>query len=87
MTTFAARVEEFVERPLGELDDYIVDRRLEAGISGARDRVEYLVQRISDRDFGRDLCYRVTRRLGSKRGRTRNSGVDLDNGVFKAVGL
>ena len=84
-TQLAAGVEELVERPLGELDDDIVDGRLKACVGVARDRVLDLVEGVAYRDLGRDLRDRIAGRLGRERGRTRHAGVDLDDRILEAV--
>ncbi len=63
-------IQEFVERPLGELNDDIVDRGLEASVSFARDVVFDFVEGVAERDLRRDLCNRIPRCLTCKRGRT-----------------
>ena len=59
----ARRADELVERPFRELDDDVVDRRLEARAGLARDVVAYLVERVAEGYLGRDLGYRVAGRL------------------------
>jgi len=46
---------EFLEGEAGDLDDYVVDRRLEAGLGQARDVVGQLVQAVADGQLGGDL--------------------------------
>jgi len=41
------RAREFLELPLGNLDDYVVERRLKAGGSLARDVVGNFIQRVA----------------------------------------
>ena len=77
------RVDELVERPARELDDTVVEGRLEAGLGLAGDGVRDLVQTVADRDLCRYLCDRVAGRLGSQCGGTGNTRVYLDNGVLE----
>ena len=86
-TERAFGVNELVERPFRQLDHHVVQRRLEAGRSLARDRVFQFVQRVSHGDLRRDFRDGVARRLGSQRRRARNARIDLDHRVFKAVGV
>ena len=83
----ALGVDEFVERPLGELDDHIVDRRLKAGIGGAGDGVFDLVEGVTDGDLGGYLCDGITGRLGRERRGTRHTRIDLDDRIFKGFGV
>ena len=68
---------------LRELDDTVVEGRLEAGFGLAGDGVRDLVQSVADRDLGRNLCDRVAGRLGSQCGGTGYTRVYLDNGVLE----
>ena len=80
-------MDEFIKRPLRDFHDAVVERRLKAGVGFFRDRVLNLVERIAQRDFGSDLRDRVTRRFRSQRGGTADTGVYLDDAVFKAFGI
>ena len=77
------RVDELVERPARELDDAVVERRLEARLGLAGNSVRDFVQTIADRDLCRYLCDRVAGRLGSQCGGTGNTRVYLDDRIFK----
>ncbi len=55
----ALRRDEFVERKTRELDDAVVERRLEARVGLAGDGVFDLVQRIAEGNLGCDLCDRI----------------------------
>ena len=77
------RVDELVKRPARELDDTVVEGRLEAGLGLAGDGVRDLVQTVADRDLCGYLCDRVAGRLGSQCGGTGNTRVYLDNGVLE----
>ncbi len=57
---------ELLEREARELDDDVVERRLEARGSGLREVVRDLVERVTDRELGRDLRDRVARGLRRK---------------------
>ena len=83
----AGRADELVERPLGEFHDDVVERRLKAGAGLAGDVILNFIERIAEGDLRRDLCDRVAGRLRRERGRARHAGVDLDDGVVKAVGI
>ena len=74
-----ARLREFVEREARQLDDHVVDGRLERGRRLARDVVRNLVQAIADRQLGGDLGDRKAGRLARQRGRTRYARVHLDH--------
>ena len=86
-TEAAGRADELVKRPLGELHDDVVERRLKAGAGLAGDVVLDLIERVAEGDLRRDLCDRVAGRLRRERRRARHAGVDLDDGVLKAVGI
>ena len=70
---------EFLELPLGNLDDDVVERRLEAGRRLARDVVGDLVERVADGELGRDLGDREARGLRRQRRRARDARVHLDD--------
>ena len=71
---------EFLEREARDLGDDVIDRRLERGRRrAAGDVVGDFVERIADRELGRDLGDRKTGRLRSERGRTRYPRVHLDD--------
>ena len=69
------RVNELVKRPARELDNAVVEGRLEAGLGLAGDGVRDLIQTIADRDLCRYLCNRVAGCLGSQCGGTGNAGL------------
>ena len=83
----AGCADKLVKRPLGELDDDVVQRGLEAGAGLAGDVVLDLIERVAEGDLRRDLCDWVAGRLRRERRRARHAGVDLDDGVLKAVGV
>ncbi len=56
-------VNKFIERPFGEFYNNIIERRLEAGISFARDLIDYFIKSITDSDLCRRLGYRISRSL------------------------
>src|SRR5580698_3205968 len=58
----------FFELPLRNLDDYVIERGLEAGWSLARDVVRNLVERVANGEFGRNFCNRKTGCLPRPRG-------------------
>ena len=81
------RVDELVERPARELDDAVVEGRLEARLGLAGNGVRDLVQTVADRNLCGYLCNRVAGRLGSQCGGTGNTRVYLDYGVLKGFRL
>ncbi len=83
----AARARKLVEGPLGEFDHHVVQRRLKAGAGLARDLVFDLVQRVAQRDLGGDLGDGIAGGLAGQRRRAGHAWVDLDDGVFEAVGI
>ena len=60
---------ELLERPARHLDHGVVDARLEARRRLARDVVVDLVERVADRELGRDLGDGKAGRLGGQRAR------------------
>ena len=76
--------DEFVERQPRHLDNAVVERGLKGRVCFAGNGVSDLIQRKSERDFGRNLRDRIAGRLGSQRGRTGHTRVYLNNTVFKA---
>ena len=69
---------ELVEVPARDLDDDVVERRLEERAGGARDRVGQLVEVVADGQLRGDFGNRVARGLGRQRGRPAHARVDLD---------
>ena len=69
---------ELVEVPARNLDDDIVERRLEERAGGARDRVGQLIEVVADGQLRGDLGNRVARGLGRQCGRPAHARVDLD---------
>ena len=70
---------ELLEREAGELDDDVVERRLEARRRRLRQVVRDLVERVADGELGGDLRDRVAGRLRGERGRARDARVHLDH--------
>ena len=70
---------ELLERPARHLDDDVIDRRLEGRRRKPRDVVGDLVQRVAERQLGRDLGDRKARRLGGQRRRARHARIHLDD--------
>ena len=60
---FSRRIEEFIERPLGEFDYHVVDGRLETSVGRTRNCVFDFVERVAYRYLGSNLCDRITRSL------------------------
>src|SRR4051812_3986351 len=70
---------EFLELPLGNLHHDIVERRLEARRSLARDVVRYLVEGVPNRKLGGNLRNRKSGGLRSQCRRPRNARVHFDD--------
>ena len=70
---------ELLEREARELDDDVVERRLEARGRRLREVVRDLVERVADRELGRDLRDRVAGRLRRERRRAGDARVHLDH--------
>ena len=68
---------ELLEIPAGDLDDTVIQARLEARRRHLRHRVLDLVQRDAQPELRRDERQRVPGRLGRQRGRAGQTGVDL----------
>ena len=66
-TQLTLSINKFIERPLGQLDNDIVDRGLKAGIGLACYGIDYLIESVADSDLCCDLCDRIACRLGGKR--------------------
>ncbi len=77
---------ELVEREARQLDDDVVEGRLERSDGRAGDRVGDLVQPPADGDLGRHAGDGVAGRLGGQRRRTAHPRVDLDDGVVRRIG-
>ena len=76
---------ELVEREAGQLDDDVVERRLEGGDGRAGDDVRDLGQPPPDRDLGGDARDRVAGGLAGEGRRSRHARVDLDDRVVGRV--
>ncbi len=70
---------ELLEREARELDDDVVERRLEACRRRPRQVVRDLVQRVADRQLRGDLGDRIARRLRRERGGAGHARVHLDH--------
>src|SRR5207248_7492312 len=76
---------ELVERPARDLDDAIIQSRLEAGERLAGDGVRNLIQAQADCYFGGDASDRIAGRLrGQRRGPT-HARVHLDHEILEAA--
>ena len=80
-------VNELIKGPLRVLDHDVVQSRLKAGAGLAGNIVGDLVQRVANGDLGGHLGDGIACGLGSQCGRAGHTGVDLDDGIIKAVGL
>ena len=74
---------EFFEREARDFDHAIIDRRLETGGRFARDVVWNFIQRVADREFGRDLRDRETRSLSTP---ARSSATRADSSRSRPFG-
>ena len=86
-TEVALSVYKFIKRPLRQLYYNVVERRLEAGVSLARNGVLYLIEGVADSYLSRNLSDRIARSLRSKRRRARNSGVYFYYSILEAFGV
>src|ERR671919_2956544 len=79
------RARELLEGEPRELDDDVVERRLEAGGRRAGEVGGDLVERVADRELGGDLRNRVARRLRGERRGARDARVHLDHAQLAGV--
>ena len=73
------RARELLEGEARELDDDVVERRLEARRRRPGQVVRDLVERVADGELGRDLGDRIAGRLRRQRGGARDARVHLDH--------
>lgn len=73
---------ELLKIPSRDLDDTVVERRLETGRSELGHRVSNLVQGDVETKLGSDKGQGVPSGLGSESGRSRETSVDLDDAVL-----
>ena len=78
---------ELLEREARHLDDDVVERRLEACGGRAGEVVRDLVERVADREPGRDLGDRVAGRLRRECRGARHTGVHLDHAQIPGVAV
>ena len=78
------RIDKLIKRPLGQLNNRIVDRRLKAGIRRARHRILDLIQCISNSDFRRHFRNRIPCRFRRQRRRTGYTRIHLDDRILHA---
>src|SRR3989344_8350477 len=76
------RVLEFREVPARELEDKVVERKFKTRRCHTRNRIFYLRQSMSEREFGRDERERISCRLGGECGRARKAGVHFDDPII-----
>ena len=81
------RARELLEREARELDDDVVERRLEAGRRRPGQVVRDLVERVADGELRGDLRDRVAGRLRGQRGRARHARVHLDHAQLAGLAL
>ena len=81
----AAGVGKLVEGPLGHLHHDVVQRGLKAGAGFSGNVVFDLVQGVAQGDFGGDLGDGITGGLGGQGGGAADTGVHLNDRIFKAV--
>ena len=78
---------ELLEGEARELDDHVVESRLEAGRGGAGEVVRDLVQRVADRELRGDLGDRIAGRLRRERRGARHARVHLDHAQLAGPAL
>jgi hypothetical protein len=78
---------ELLEGEPGELDDDVVERRLEAGRRRPGQVVRDLVERVADGELGRHLGDRVSGRLARERRGARHPRVHLDDAQLAGLPL
>ena len=79
--------DKFIERQSGDLYYTVVQCRLEAGIGLVGNGIFDFIQSKAQCDLRCYLCDRITGRLTCQCGRTADTGVNLDNTIFKAGGM
>ena len=75
----------FIKWETWNFGNYIVQGWLKHGIGGSCNWIDHLIQGQTNCDFGRQLGNRITCRLGCQGRRTRNTRIDLNHIVFKAM--
>ena len=78
---------ELLERPARDLQDHVVDGRLERRRRDARDVVRDLLEAVAQRQLGGDLRDRKAGRLGGQRRRARDARVHLDRHHPPVIGI
>ena len=79
--------DKFIKRQSGNLHDTVIQCRLEAGIGLVGNGIFDLIQSKAQCDLRCYLRNGVTGRLTCQCGRTADTGVNLDNTIFKAGGM
>ena len=77
--------DEFIKRQTRDLNDTVVQHRLETCVCFASDGVRDLIQCVAQCDLGCNLGDRITGSLTCKCGRTAYTRVNLDDTVLKAL--
>ena len=78
---------ELVKRQAGNLQHHIVDSGLKARLGGAGNCVINLIKGIAQSHLSCHLGDGITGSLGSQRGRTGNTGIDLDDRILVRIGI
>ena len=73
--------------PAGNFHNAVVQSRLEERAGCLRNAVFQLVEIVPHRQFSGDKRKRIAGRLAGKSGRTRQTGVDLDNAIVLGIGV
>ncbi len=81
------RAGELVEGEPGELRHNVVQRRFEAGVARAGDRVQDLVQCQADGQFCGNLRNGIARGLGRQGRGPGHTGIDFNDVILEAVGI
>jgi len=76
--------DEFVKWQTRDLNNTVIQHRLEACICFACDGVRDLIQCVTQRDLGCNLGDRITGSLTCQRRRTADTGIYFNNTIFKA---
>ena len=77
-------IDKLIKRPLRILDNNIVQCRLKACVGLTSYLINDLIQRITNGNSRCNLCNRITSCLGSQCGRTRYTGIYLNDSIFHA---
>ena len=80
-------ISEFFKGKPWSLHDDVIQRWLKRSRSDLRNIIHNFVERVSDRQFGSNLCDRKARSFRCKCARSRDSWVHLDNDYSAIIGI